>query len=387
MRKTVAMVLLLLSAGPAPAQDKPARLPAGARAALHRHGCGNRLHEGHYEVRVAKDRIEIRGEEGRPSFLIVGERVLARRPGSEEWTPVSAPADLLFPELRGPETRYVASGDASAGLVPREEADRKLVVSVKIRRQGTFPRSVVLSFPGSGREVREYSGWKEEPPPAPAGPEASKGKPVAWPPEDEWGSRLEEALAKVQLKLGKLTDLSGRFTREKHTILLARPSVARGRFLFVPGRLLWIDEEPRESQVLITRERMEIHDPANKRLERFLFGDSGLGKYVFLGFGESLAEGLRTLDPVAFDGEGETLRLTLEPVATALAERLTRLVLVLDAKEGYLREMSYEDPTGDSVVTRLSDLEKNTGIDPGKVDIRPAEGTQIVTNEGGGPWR
>ena len=68
------------------------------------------------------------------------------------------------------------------------------------------------------------------------------------------------------------------------------------------------------------------------------------------------------------------------------AFRLRTLPLALSATTlGSL--LGYADPSGDSVTTVFSAVEKNSGVDPDTVWIRPPPGTKIVTSEGGMPWR
>ena len=361
----------------------------GLGATVVRSGSGPRLY-------LVKQRVRVGGGgrfmlvDGPPLATCDGKRLLARRSEKEPWSPVSVDPWLLFPELLGEEwfkARYRPAKDG--GFEPVREEERKLVERVSIARGAEGrPKRVTVHFAGGGCERREYGEWRPISfPILPAGEVAAEAEGVAWPPEVAWGSALETRLEELAKKLGKLEDLSGRYVREKRTLLLAHPSIAKGRFLFVPGRLIWIDEEPRESRVLLTREKMEIYDPGSKRLERFLFGKSEIGKYVFLGFGDSLAEGLRRMHPVAFEDGAGRVELTLRPVGGPLARHVKRLSLVLDPERGLLTEMGYEDPTGDSVVTRFTDVRRNTGVKAEDVAIRPAEGTKIVTNEGELPWR
>ncbi len=391
MIRSLVWLTFVLAVSPAAIGQQTTDVPGilkseGITARLVRHGCGPWLYHVAGRLTASSGRADFVPESDSAGFRIVKGRAVARPKSDAPWSRVRGDPALLFPELLGRadfESRFVAIDGA---FKPRRSADQTLPVRVEIKRGKTGrPLRVKLHFANGGLEVREYSDWMKSDP-TDIGAVETVGE-VAWPVEQEWGSRLERSLLAVEAALGELSDLSGEFVREKQTFLLSRPVTASGRFLFVPGRLLWIDEKPRASEVLITRKGLEIHDPTNRRLERFNFGDHVLGRYVFLGFGDPLAEGLRAMDPVVFKQGEDELYLELIPVRGELKKRVKRISFRFDRKSGMLRQLSYSDPTGDSVTTRFVSAKKNTGIDPKNVAIHPAPGTKIVENSGGMPWR
>ncbi len=364
----------------------------GVSARLVRHGSGSRLYHTGGRLTISSRRAEFVPERAgihlRMAFRRDGgcRTVASRTAGS--WTLVAESANLPFPELLAlPDFDRRFKESAKPGTyTPRSSEDRKLLDRITVTRdRAGRPERVMLWWAGGDLEVREYSNWAEMAPVIIDVPLPERS--VVWPPEKVWGSHLENALETLDQQLGKLEDLSGTFIREKRTLLLNRPVRATGRFVFVPGRLLWIDEQPRKVEVLITRGGMEIHDPGNRRLERFSFGGHALGRYVFLGFGDSLAEGLRGLDPVVFERTGDELRLELVPVRGELGKHVKRISFRFDIRTGMIRQLGYSDPAGDSVTTTFTTIEKNTGMDPEAVSIRPAAGTKIVESRGGMPWR
>lgn len=397
--KYAVLIFLLLVLPPAATGQEGKPAPAiidseGISARLVRHGCGARLYHTAARITVSSRRAELVPEEkgihARAYWSATGDcRIVARRSENASWARLVAGSNLIFPELTDSllfSSRFVAVAGQPGVFTPKQEADREILERISVKRDGDGrPKRVRLWWADGDLETREYSEWAVAVPREIEPVEASRL--ITWPPEVVWGSELESALESVEMRLGKLEDLSGTFVREKRTLLLNRPARASGRFLFVPGRLLWIDEEPRPSEVLITRDGMEIHDPGNQRLERFSFGDHTLGRYVFLGFGDSLAEGLRGLDPVVFQRTATELMLQFAPVSGELTKHVKRISFTFDRRTGKLQQLGYSDPSGDSVTTTFTTIEQNTGLDPKTVSIRPPAGTKIVESKGGMPWR
>jgi len=369
---------------------------AGLTAKVVRAGCGQRLYFGEYELTPVGDGFRFEGTAASPWIHASPGSLRARDPKGKDWSRVDAPAGLFFPELFGPAPltgrfevdEELAKKERKPGdyLTPRSEEDRKLVryVRLVVGAKGR-PVEVTVVFANGDREFRTYSSWSPGTGTTPV--ESTSSSKVPWPPEKEWGSAVEATLDGLSAKVGKFKSITGNYRREKRTQLLLRPAVAKGRFRFVPGRLLWIDEEPRPSQVLITRTKMEIYDPKNKRLERFTFGSSKLGEYVFIGFGDSASVAFRSFRPLAFSKTAEEVSLTCEPVAGPLRGRIRTLRLRIDRGTGLMREITYRDPSGDSVTTRISGVRTDGKIDAGDVVLKTAAGTRIIDNKGELPWR
>jgi hypothetical protein len=370
--KAVFVILALLAADDGTALEYG---PVRGGFVVTRYGSGSRLYHGRYRGFAGEGFADLIGLPGE------GEA------GRTRVGPVS-----LFPEFQDPEKarevfavaarKRARGGAVDWRLEPASEADRARVTRVDLRTgaDGTV-RRVRIVYANGDRETRRYEAAQ-----VPAGePGRAMGE---WPPERAAGSPLEARLTALRRAAGEIRDVRGRFVREKRTILLAKPSTVTGTFRYVDGRLLWIDEAPRRSMVLVTRESMSIYDPENRRLERFSFSGSEMAEYVFLGFGDPLAEGLRSLDPVEFESAGGRVRLVLDPPpGHALARHVHRLTLEFDGETGLLALLAYEDPDGDSVTTRLSDVRRNTGLTPDDVRIDPAEGTRVIEHEGEMPWR
>jgi hypothetical protein len=383
------LLLLLAPALPARAAGDPLASyepPRNLAAHVERRGFGGTLYlsggdarfSGGGEALISGSGIELR----------IGPDSAAAK-GDAGWSAISGWEPLLFPEiLTAGELRHRFTATAEDGeirLAPRSPEDRRIVTRVALRPgdEGR-PAEVTVVTPDRGTETRIYSDWKTEDH-AVVPPARTKGS-VAWPPEATWGSKLSRTLAGLRAKAGEVSDLSGSFTREKRTRLLVRPAVARGTFRFVPGRLLWKDEEPRDVRVLITKDAMEVYDVGAARLERFPFGDSRVGDYVFLGFGDSLVKGLNRIEPVAFEVEKDRVRLEFRPRGP-LEKQVRDLTLVLDRNSGLLRALSYTDASGDSVTTRLTEVRKNTGLTAADVALGVAPGVRVVDNQPAGPWR
>ena len=320
---------------------------------------------------------------------------MVRQSTTAAWSGVKPIPGILFPELLDKKTlemHYIpppaADDPAPKGvrLVPATDAGRELVKHVRLETDSAGrPVEVEIVFSSGSREFRSYSGWKKG---ASEGNSPAEGAgELSWPPESKWGSDVETVLSQLSAKVRKYKSITGKYVREKRTQLLLKPVVAKGEFRFVPGRLLWMDEEPRPSRVLITRKKMEVYDPGSKRLERFNFGDSRIGDYVFVGFGDSAAVAFRSFRPLAFSRTEDLVTLRCRPVAGALMGHIDTMTLRIDAKSGLMKELSYVDPSGDSVSTKVSGLRTDRDLDESDVALNPAKGTRVIENSGEMPWR
>jgi len=400
MRRLIGLAALIaLLPVASAAEEKPLAglsTVTGHSATVLRAGCGGRLYLGEYALTGSDEGFLLTGAGDAPWIRVTPESLLVRKAKGGDWHPVDAPPALLFPELFGPRRlaeRFAVNEDLpkkerepGTYLTPRSEKDRKLVsyVRLQVDRDGR-PTEVAVVFANGNREYRTWSDWT-------AGTDefadaAGSTTRISWPPEKAWGSSVETTLDGLSEKVGAFKSLTGNYRREKHTRLLRKPSVTEGKFRFVPGRLLWIDEKPRASQVLITRKKMEVYDPVNRRLERFSFGDSRLGEYVFIGFGDSASAAFRTFRPLSFSRKEGLVVLTCRPVTGPLRGHIRSLTLGIDVKTGLMRKLAYRDPSGDSVTTRITEIRTDRSLDEDDVVLKPAAGTRVIENKGQLPWR
>ncbi|MEN8151861.1 MAG: outer membrane lipoprotein carrier protein LolA [Planctomycetota bacterium] len=393
--KALPLLFVLLFSVPATAEGDFRSDLTDLTADVVRAGCGKRLFFSRLGLRVSGSTYTFVEPGNGMQIRVSWDNVTARRGPKHPWSRVSGFPSALFPEFLPdevlnrvfdpppPDTKKPERGFL---LVPRLKTVRRVLESVRMEFDSDGrPKEVEFRYVDGGREFRTYSGWeKSRSDPVPV-PNASET--VAWPPEAGWGSKIETVLDSLSAKVKKVESITGSYVREKRTVLLLKPFVAKGKFRFVPGRLLWMDEEPRESLVLITRKKMEVYDPENKRLERFLFGDSRMGDYVFVGFGDSASVAFRSFRPLEFARKDGVVTLRCRPVTGALLGHIDTLTLRIDSKTGLMKELSYVDPSGDSVSTKVSDVRTDRDLDEDDVALKPAKGTRIIENSGEMPWR
>lgn len=195
-------------------------------------------------------------------------------------------------------------------------------------------------------------------------------------PDDALAARLDRFDERTE----RIDDLTARFEQRKHSVLLRRPLVSRGRVLVKGETLLWMTREPVESRIRVDETDARVYYPDQNLLEiydlgadlRFLAG-SPVPRMA------SLREqfDIRETDADGMDDEvvrrDHLLIVALSPRDERLAERIERIRLVLDEDAGVMRLFEVTDPQGDRTTIVFKDIRTNTGLteDDIALDVPP----------------
>jgi outer membrane lipoprotein-sorting protein len=178
-------------------------------------------------------------------------------------------------------------------------------------------------------------------------------------------ARLEAFDQKTRL----IEDLSATFEQQKHSALLRKPLISRGRVRVKGDVIRWDTREPIESVIRMDDREARVYYPDQKSLEvyplvadlRFLAGSpvprlTDLELHFDIGVCD--ADGLD--EKIA--GRPGSLVVELIPKEERLRERVTRIRLVLDEQAGVMRLFELTDPSAELTVIKSTDITLNAGL-------------------------
>lgn len=202
---------------------------------------------------------------------------------------------------------------------------------------------------------------------------------------------LEARLGAFDRKTEAIEDLTASFEQQKHSLLLRKPLVSRGRVRVKGEAIRWDTREPIESVIRVDERDARIYYPDQKLLEVYELG-SDL-RYIAgspVPRLASLAEGFR-IEEAEADGLDESITgepgvfvVSLTPRDERLAERIERVRLVLDGEAGIMRLFELVDRQGDRSVIIFRDIRINTGLEDRDVELRVPPGVRVSRPFGGG---
>jgi outer membrane lipoprotein-sorting protein len=205
---------------------------------------------------------------------------------------------------------------------------------------------------------------------------------LAWQPAEETSSpSLKARLEAFDAKTREIEDLSARFEQEKHSALLRKPLVSRGRVRVKGDVIRWDTREPIESVIHMDDRQARIYYPDQNSLEvyplvadlRFLAG-SPVPRMAELeehfDITECESDGLEK----AIAERADSLVVALKARDERLASRVSRIRLVLDERAGVMRLFELTDPSGERTLIRFTEIKVNLGLDVEDVALdTPAE--------------
>jgi outer membrane lipoprotein-sorting protein len=193
----------------------------------------------------------------------------------------------------------------------------------------------------------------------------------------------ESAVRELAGRADEVGDLSARYEERKHTALLKKPLVTRGRVRIVGHRARWDAEAPHRTVTLLDQSEVRIYYPERSMVEVYpIAAHLQFPTVSPLPRWKELAEHFRVEPRSAQEGDpqgaAEHLLLRLTPVQPALRDYVATVDVAIDRSSGLLRQAEITDPDGDRTVMLFSDVQTNTGLAPHDLDLDLPAGTQVV---------
>ncbi|KAA3611760.1 MAG: outer membrane lipoprotein carrier protein LolA [Planctomycetota bacterium] len=210
------------------------------------------------------------------------------------------------------------------------------------------------------------------------------------PQEPESGLSQEEVaqarswLTSLATTHSSLTALEAQYRQERHSLLLKKPLVAKGRFLYrpQPGCLVFQCHEPQQIILRLDGKSYQSFHPKEKRAERFLFSSNELANALMLVFQPNPKEIEKSF---AYD-HLETLkdgshRLGLKPTRETVREFLTYLEIHLEKDGKGLRGVRYLDADTDEIRLQWTQMKLNPKLEENAFGDKLPLGTKVVKHK------
>jgi len=199
---------------------------------------------------------------------------------------------------------------------------------------------------------------------------------------------LDPAMLGVMEELGRraddVRDLTARYEERKHTALLKKPLVTRGRVRIVGTRARWDADSPRKTVTLLDPSEVRIYYPERSTVEVYPIGAhlqfptvSPLPRWA------ELREHFRIEARSAMEMESKVepsgyLFLSLTPLRPALREYVETVDVAIDRSSGLLHRADITDPDGDRTIMIFSDARTNTGLASDDLSLDLPAGTLVT---------
>lgn len=201
------------------------------------------------------------------------------------------------------------------------------------------------------------------------------------PPSADFKTRLEA----VDRLAASINDLTSRFVEQKHTALLKRPMVSKGRVRIKGTHTLWETVEPHRTTTLVDAKRVRIHYPRRRVVEVYPIDDQLRQLFVSPVPRWSPLQDHFSIESVPagdvrdeYRDEERFLPIRLTPKDDSLRRYVGRVDVVIDTTTGCAVRVDMIDGDGERTTITFSETKINSGLDDRYFDLAPPEGTQIV---------
>jgi outer membrane lipoprotein-sorting protein len=192
---------------------------------------------------------------------------------------------------------------------------------------------------------------------------------TADPSTDPADESLKRDLTRLAEAAGTITDLSARFTQEKHSELLSQPLLSSGELLMRGPLIRWNTLQPAAMVTYITGKELILYDVDDAQAEAYPM-DRRLA--------ELAACPVPRIDTLTTrfhlqrlpGADPQTLRMRLTPRDPELQAHVRRIDIEASVRDGVARRLEIVDAPGDRTVFILSDVRVNPGITPERITLK-----------------
>ncbi|MCH8147699.1 MAG: outer membrane lipoprotein carrier protein LolA [Planctomycetes bacterium] len=200
-------------------------------------------------------------------------------------------------------------------------------------------------------------------------------------PNADFHARLEA----VDRLAASITDLTSRFVEQKHTALLKKPMVSKGRVRMKGSHTRWETDAPHRTTMLMDAKRVRIHYPRRKVVEVYPIDDqlrqlfvSPVPRWAPLRdrfFVEPIPAGDV---PDEYQDRERFLAVRLTAKDDSLQRFVARVDVVLDTTTGCAARVDMIDGDGERTTITFSETTTNSGLGDRHFDFAAPEGTKVV---------
>lgn len=206
-------------------------------------------------------------------------------------------------------------------------------------------------------------------------------------PASAQANSFETKLQGLDAKMAKVVDLRASFEQRKKTALLKKPIVSSGTLSCKGESVLWRTTKPRESQLLVTPDKVTVHYPADRLAEVYPVGarfrDAAGGPLPRLPklrekfeMREMTGDEMKAL---GVDGAPDRLCVVMTPKSEDLKKYVAMVRVVIDTKVPCADRVVVSDPEGDETEIRFSSVTINVGMKDTELELALPEGTKVST--------
>ena len=196
---------------------------------------------------------------------------------------------------------------------------------------------------------------------------------------------FQKRLEAVDRLAASISDLTSRFVEQKHTVLLKKPMVSKGRVRIKGSHTLWETVEPHRTTTLVDAKRVRIHYPRRRVVEVYPIDDQLRQLFVSPVPRWAPLRDYFSIEPVpAGDVPDEYrkgdrfLSIQLTPKDDSLRRYVGRVDVVIDTTTGCAVRVDMIDGDGERTTITFSEAKTNSGLDDHLFHLAAPEGTRIV---------
>ena len=200
-------------------------------------------------------------------------------------------------------------------------------------------------------------------------------------PSADFQKRLEA----VDRLAASISDLTSRFVEQKHTVLLKKPMVSKGRVRIKGSHTLWQTVEPHRTTTLVDAKQVRIHYPRRRVVEVYPIDDqlrqlfvSPVPRWAPLRDHFSIESVPAGDVPDEYLEKDRFLSVRLTAKDDSLRRYVGRVDVVIDTTTGCAVRVDMIDGDGERTTITFSETKTNAGLDDRHFDLAVPEGTQIV---------
>ncbi|CAN5433202.1 hypothetical protein BH09PLA1_BH09PLA1_12590 [soil metagenome] len=203
--------------------------------------------------------------------------------------------------------------------------------------------------------------------------------PTSQPPE------FAKQLESIDRRAGEIKDLTADFVQEKHSPLLRKPLVSRGRVSARGGQALWTTIEPEPTQMSVNSHLLRMYYPKQKTIEEYpmqqqlgMMAASPLPRLseIRKSFAMKPDEGQGLID--ANNKSANVLAVRMEPIDPELGKFVDHVRVLLDADRGLVLAFEMVDPDGEETTIRFSNVRTDANLTEDSLKVDAPPGTKVV---------
>ena len=194
------------------------------------------------------------------------------------------------------------------------------------------------------------------------------------------GPTLEEVLAEHCRAREATHTLQAKFDQTKVFTLFEEEEASQGMVYFAqPGRICWQYSHPDQSSTVINERAGWSVFPDIKQVQKFALAGSQTNKVLsIVGFGPCGSPLTESFDITMSKGKKGAFVLGMKPTDEGITPYFSRVVITLDGSDYLPRKIELHEKSGDILIFRFSNLDRNVELDGAVFEYAVPEGYEVV---------